>query len=195
MNSPTGRVPAGPLWRCLTLHRLHELFCESLQWIEPAKTKASQEAFTSSQCWLARWRPEPWRRACPPPKSAYSPEAHLDLCSPPRALRLEGPPKSPKHHLPIPSSPEARSLRVSVEPWIRRVSLGSRGSPRCAPPIPAQGPEATPALGGGSRPRRCVLLPAPPWVCLLQPPAQSGPSPQELPGGEPAGEWGPDGGR
>lgn len=130
-----------------------------------------------------------------PPKSAYSPEAHLDLCSPPRALRLEGPPKSPKHHLPVPSSPEARSLRVSVEPWTWQVSLGSRGSPHCAPPSPPQGPEATPALGGGSRPRRCVLLPAPPWVHLLQPPAQSGPSPQELPGGEPAGNWGPDGGR
>lgn len=71
-----------------------------------------------------------------PPKSAYSPEAHLDLCSPPRALRLEGPPKSPKHHLPVPSSPEARSLRVSVEPWTWQVSLGSRGSPHCAPPSP-----------------------------------------------------------
>lgn len=189
-HSPAGRVLAGPRWRCLTLHRLQELFCESPQWIEPAKTEASRAAFTSSQCWMARRRPEPQRRACPS-KSSYSPEAHLDLCSPSRALPLEGPPKSPKHHLPVPSSPEARSLQ----------SCGHGGFPwapgalqAVLPPLAPQGPEATPALGGGSRPRRCVLLPAPPWARLLRSPAQSGPSPQELPGGEPAGEWGPDGG-
>lgn len=128
-----------------------------------------------------------------PPKSAYSPEAHLNLCSPSRALPLEGPPKSPKRHLPVPSSLEARSLRVSVEPWTRQVSLDSRGSPHFAPPVPRQGPEATPALGGAPGPRD-VSCSQPLFGRLLRPPAQSGPSLQELPGGEPPGEWGPDGG-
>ena len=42
---------------------------------------------------------------------------------------------------------------MSVEPWTRQVSLDSRGSPHCAPPVPRQGPEATPALGGAPGPR------------------------------------------
>ena len=108
-NSPTGRVLAGPLWRCLTLHRLHEFFCESLQWIEPAKTKASQEAFTSSQCWLARRRPEPWRRACPPQVCLRSRSPPRPL-QPSQGLALRGSPQKPQ------TSPACPFLSGGQEP-------------------------------------------------------------------------------
>ena len=130
----------GPLRCCLRLCTICLRYSMRIsQWIElsgPVRTGVSRAAFTSSQRWTVRRRPEPRTRAHFPPRSAYRAEAHLYLCGPFGALPLAVPQKSAKCHLYVPSSREAteesRKPAVFVALRTQRVSLESRGPRHCA---------------------------------------------------------------